>query len=98
MKVTKPVTYGSEPNFLKSANFVPFTFTADEALATDGVVKAGTIYPSNDGKARGVVYHDTEVGQPMSVIVQGHVYEDRLPVAPSEAAKAALTLIGFWEE
>lgn len=98
MKITERIKYETEKNFLKSAHFVPFTYKAEEAQATNGVVKAGTVYPANDGTATGIVFHDTEVGQPMSVIVEGHVYEDRLPVAPTTEAKAALKNIGFYTE
>lgn len=98
MKITELIKYEAEKNFLKSAHFVPFTYTAKTANATDGVVKAGTIYPANDATAVGIVFHDTEVGQPMSVIVEGHVYENRLPVAPSADAKTTLKNIGFYTE
>lgn len=98
MKITELINYETEKNFLKSAHFVPFTYTAKAANATNGVVKAGTIYPANDATAVGIVFHDTEVGQPMSVIVEGHVYENRLPVVPSETAKTALKNIGFYTE
>lgn len=98
MKITNPVTYENEKNFLKSAHFVPFTYTAEIAQASDGVVLHGTVYPSNDVKAVGIVLHDTEVGQPLSVVVEGHIYVDRLPVMPSEAAKTAMKNIGFYTE
>lgn len=90
------INYTNELNFLKSEHFVSFTYTAEAANATDGVVPSGTVYPSNDADAVGIVFHDTEVGQPMAVIVEGHVYEDRLPVAPDAAAKTALKNIGFY--
>lgn len=46
-------------------------------------VKMGTIYPSNDGNAIGIVYEDVDVttgDMPGSVVTKGEVYEDRLPV------------------
>lgn len=89
------VTNTNEINFLKSEHLVAFTDTAEETNATEGVVLAGTVVPANDATAKGIVFHDTEVGQPMSVIVEGHVYIDRLPVAPTTEAQTALKNIGF---
>lgn len=89
------VPYSNELNFLKSEHFVAFTDTANEDNATDGIVKAGTIVPANDATAKGVVFHDAEVGQPVSVIVEGHIYADRLPEEPEATAIAALKDIAF---
>lgn len=97
MKITDPVRYDTEQNFLKSAHFVAFTYTAEASNATDGIVKAGTVIPANDATAVGIVFHDTEVGQPMSVIVEGHVYEDRLLAEVTAEAKTALKNIGFYK-
>ena len=61
-------------------------------------VPAGTIYPSNDSNAIGIVYEDTDVtfgDMPASVVLKGSVYEDRLPVAIDSDAKTALTAKGF---
>ena len=54
--------------------------------ATDGskYVKMGTVYPSNDAQAEGIVYEDVDVttgDMPGSVVLKGVVYEDRLPEA-----------------
>lgn len=98
MKVTSCKEYGHEINFLKSEHFIAFTQTGIENLATDGVIPAGTVYPSNDAKAVGIVFHDTELGQPLSVIAQGHIYENRLPKVPTDKAKEAMKNIVFWTE
>lgn len=61
-------------------------------------VKMGTVYPANDATAEGIVYEDVDVStgdMPGSVVLEGQVYENRLPVALSEAAKTALTGKGF---
>ena len=61
-------------------------------------VPAGTVWPSNDGGAEGIVYENVDVStgnMPGSVIVKGTVYEDRLPIAIDEAAKTALEAKGF---
>lgn len=53
--------------------------------AADGTkyVKMGTVYPSNDANAIGIVYEDVDVtngNMPGSVVLKGVVYEDRLPI------------------
>lgn len=61
-------------------------------------VKMGTIYPSNDANAEGIVYEDVDVtngNMPGSVVLKGVVYTDRLPVAPASAAVTALQGKGF---
>lgn len=68
--------------------------------AEDGskYVKMGTVWPSNDGSAQGIVYEDIDVttgDMPGSVVLSGRVYEDRLPAAIAAAAKTALTGKGF---
>lgn len=55
------------------------------ATTIDGkkYVKMGTIYPSNDSNAEGIVYEDVDVtsgNMPGSVVFKGVVYEDRLPI------------------
>ena len=47
------------------------------------LVPMGTVYPSNDGNAIGIVYEDVDVttgDMPGSVVTKGEVYEDRIPV------------------
>ena len=68
--------------------------------AADGskYVPMGTIYPSNDNKAEGIVYEDVDVtsgNMPGSVVYKGRVIEDRLPVALDSDAKTALIAAGF---
>lgn len=61
-------------------------------------VKMGTIYPSNDGSAKGIVYEDVDVtngDMPGSVVTKGVIYENRLPVALETTAKTALISLGF---
>ena len=50
--------------------------------ASDGTkyVKMGTIFPSNDGNAIGIVYEDVDVtsgAMPGSVVTKGEVYKDK---------------------
>lgn len=62
------------------------------------IVKAGTIFPSNDSKAVGVVFHDYDVtdgDKAMSVLIGGVVMTAALPEQPSAAANSALKDIQF---
>ena len=57
------------------------------------IVKAGTIFPANDGTAKGFVVNDVDVTtgpQPGAILDHGYVYEERLPEAPAAEAKTAL--------
>lgn len=61
-------------------------------------VPMGTIYPSNDGEAEGIVYEDVDVStgnMAGSVVVRGSVIESRLPAQIAGAAKTALAAKGF---
>ena len=71
----------------------------DTCVATvDGrkVVKAGTIVPSNDAKARGVALQDydiTDGERPVAAVYMGTVNVSKLPTAPADTAKTALPRI-----
>ena len=54
-------------------------------VGTAKVVPAGTVYPSNDGNAIGIVYEDVDI------VTEGTVYEDKLPAAIESTAEAVLT-------
>ena len=61
-------------------------------------IPMGTIWPTNNGSAVGIVYEDVDVtsgNMPGSVVTAVVVYEDRLPVALAAAAKTALKASGF---
>lgn len=73
--------------FLSSADCVRETREIPESMGTTTdkgkYVKAGTVYPSNDSNAVGIVYEDTDVTKGNtagSVVTKGCVYEDKLPV------------------
>lgn len=58
------------------------------------VVPAGAVIPSNDGNAKGILFEDIDVteGAKMgSIVVEGTLYEDKLPAAIESAAEAVLT-------
>lgn len=68
--------------------------------ADDGTkyVAAGTVYPSNDGNAVGIVYENVDVStgnMAGSVVVAGKVIESLLPADVESTAKAVLTGIQF---
>ena len=88
--MTDYTKYVNEVNILKSAHFVSFTNTADKDYVH------GDVFPTNDANAKGIVFHDTAKGQPLALIVEGHIYSDRLPAAPTEAAQTAMKDIAFY--
>lgn len=62
------------------------------------VVPAGSVWPANDATAKGILYEDVYVtsgAMPGSVVLEGRVYTDRLPVAPVSAAVTALEAAGI---
>lgn len=81
---------------------VAHTFKKEDAAATNvngrKIIKAGTIYPTNDTNAIGVVWADYDVTNGDvngALIIHGFVKTAALPAAPDAAAKTALNLIKF---
>lgn len=71
------------------------------AVTVDGrkIIKAGTIYPSNDANALGVVFYDVDVtdgDRNGTLIVHGFIKTGAIPVVPASAAKSALKGILFF--
>lgn len=61
-------------------------------------VPAGSIIPSNNSSAVGILYEDTDVttgNMPGSIVTAGVVYKDRLPVVVDSDAASAMTGIQF---
>ena len=61
-------------------------------------VPAGSIIPSNNSAAVGILYEDTDVttgDMPGSIVTAGVVYKDRLPVVIDSSAASAMTGIQF---
>lgn len=57
------------------------------------IVKAGTVLPSNDAKAVGVLLSDADTTNgdvEVTVIIEGYVYKDKLPRAITPEAQAVL--------
>ena len=78
------------------------TFLKDDAAAIteDGrkVIKAGTIYPTNDASAKGIVFSDMDVTDgdvTGAILIHGFVKTAALPAEPAEAAKTALKQVSF---
>ena len=102
MYVGKKITI-SDINFLASEHFVSFTEQVDEnttGVITDSlghkVVPAGTVFPSNDSKAKGITIHEVNVSngpQPVGVIVEGWLLSQRLPVLPTDEAMKSMNSI-----
>ncbi|CAG9620876.1 hypothetical protein [Sutcliffiella rhizosphaerae] len=103
MPYVKDYGKGERINFLASAKFISFTEQISDAGVTADangrkIVKAGTIWPTNDENAKGLLFADidvTEGPQPGSIIREAWVLESRLPVAPSVEAKSAMTGIKY---
>ena len=101
MKVEQGYTL---PNFLESAvGLVQKTEMVTQAMATPvdnkKLIYGGTVYPSNDGKATGIVFETVDMTddakRPASVIKAGRIYSNRLKTALNAAAKTALEAKGF---
>ena len=94
---TKSVASGV--NILANDHFVaiPYDCTALSALATDGVIKEGTIIPANDATAIGVLLNPVVLAENPNgtIVIHGFVESAKLPVEAAEAAKGALTQIKF---
>lgn len=98
MKFTaKTVTQGVE--ILANDHYVAVEHNCTDltALATDGVIKAGTVIPANDATAKGVLLYDVTLANNPNgaVVVHGFIKKSKMPVAPDEAAIAALKGITF---
>lgn len=71
---------------------IPQSLATTEANGTK-YVKMGTVYPANDATAEGIVYEDVDVttgAMPGSVVLNGVVYEDRLPEAVDTYSSATV--------
>lgn len=99
MAFNKVIEYGTTPNFLESAEgLILKTFTAEQTNAVEvggrKIIKAGSVFPKNETGAKGIVYEEVDMTddekRPISVIVAGRVFENRLPVAVDSTAKTEL--------
>ena len=87
MKFTNK-TVASGVNILANDHFVavPYDCTNLTALATEGIIPAGTIIPANDATAVGVLLTDVVLAENPNgtIVVHGFINKSKLPVAPAE--------------
>ncbi len=75
---------------------VPYDCTELTALATNGVIPAGTIVPANDVTAKGVLLHDVVLAENPNgtMVIHGFITKAKLPIEPAEAVQLAqITLL-----
>ena len=102
MKVEQTTAMREQVNFLKSEKFISVSGSVPQSKGTAfesrKIVKAGTILPSNDAQAKGILLEDVDVTAGDAVgalLISGIVIASRLPEAPQETAKTALKEIKF---
>lgn len=91
------------PNFLASEHMIQKTRQATTEMSNltennKQFIKGGTVYPSNDANAEGIVFESVDIingNTPISVIVAGRIYKNRLHTAPTEEAMTAMKDITF---
>lgn len=96
-------TFSEMPSFLASAvGLRTVTKQIPQSMGVqDGdklIVPAGTVFPANDNTAIGVIYEPVDVtygDHEGAVIVGGHLYGNRLPVAPAAEAITAMAANGY---
>lgn len=100
--ILKEKDYSGSVEWIASAHAITRTATGETAqgVTVDGkkVIKSGQVWPSNDGEAKGLVMYEVDVtdgAQPIAILVEGYVYEDRLPAAVDDLAKPALAEIKY---
>lgn len=81
---------------------VAHTFKQNDpaAVTIDGrkIIQAGTIYPSNDASAQGVVFNDVDVtngDRTAALLIFGFIKKTGIPVQPTTTALAALKMVAF---
>lgn len=100
------VCWHENPYFLQDDHYTTTTMWMNEGNAAlvleDGeyLLKAGTIWPSNDQNAQGIVLRDVLVpsgcgGVTFALITHGRINPDYLPAAPTANAVSALNNITF---
>lgn len=95
----KTTTAGTGSMVLANDHYtaMPYDCTLLTTLAEDGVIPAGTVIPSNDASAKGVLLSDVRLEENPNgtIVTHGFIRPDKLPAAPTEAAKTALKLVQF---
>ena len=70
----------------------PYDCSALSSLAVDNVIPAGTIIPSNDASALGVLLNPVYLNEDPngSIVYHGFIAAEKLPAEPASAAITAL--------
>lgn len=92
---TKDVTQGV--NILANDHYVAIPYDCSKITATNGVIKAGTIIPSNDDKAIGVLLNDVYPAENSNgtIVIHGFIEKAKLPVAPTvDTTSEGTTTVG----
>lgn len=101
----KTTSYTSGVNILSSeVGLVLKTFEGTKTMAATvddkKIIKAGTVVPTNDSSAKGIVFEDVDITdddkKPISVIVAGRVIKENLPVTVNSDAETALKANGIY--
>ena len=92
-------TVGTNSIILANDHYVavPYNCGTLTALATNDVIPAGTVGPSNDDKAKGVLLSPVNLAENPNgtIVVHGFIQSSKLPAVPDAKAVAALKLIQF---
>lgn len=88
MKFTNK-TVVSGVNILANDHYVAIPYDCSElsALATEGVIPAGTLIPANDATAKGVLLHDVVLAENPNgtIVIHGFIKKGKLPAEPASA-------------
>lgn len=94
--------YVNTKEILKNDHFVAVPIMLETsngtAVGTKKIVKAGTILPSNDAQAKGVLLYDVDVTNGVetgALVIHGFIDKTKLPAQPEALAESALPMIKF---
>lgn len=76
---------------------IPYDCSALSSLATDGVIKAGTVIPANDGTAKGVLLSNVVLAENPNgtIVIHGFIDKSKMPAQPNAEAITALKGVQF---
>lgn len=104
----KPIenTFGQEKTILKFFDYKGAACVVPESMgaSTDGIVKAGTPFPSNDGDCKGYLLHTVDVSRGDAAgtyVYEGSILEPVLTengITVQSAAKSATPRVTFFEK
>lgn len=96
MKFTE-TTIAADVGILYNDHYVakPYDCTSLTSLATNGIIKAGTLIPANDSTAEGVLLTDVNLNENPNgtIVILGFIKTSALPAQP--AATVDIPLIKF---